>query len=398
MGNKRRANRGFLGGRGSLPTRFAVAALAAALLVLGVAACGGSDDTSSGATESSSGATTEASGTATDTSGPPNVVETSWGTFELDPAIAEKVENEEPINYLFSFEASGTPSFGEQFTAGYEYGCEQGEKIYPLHCEIVAPVQPNINQQISQVQSKLAAGQVDCLSIQPPTDTAVNSLIDEVSAKGIPVFAVGEENSANSLMNFTQEHEKEGEVAAETVVEWMNENNKEMTVFTMSSGLPTLGWAQGRMKGFEKKIKEEIPDAKFIDNPGNATEVPFEPGPAYDTARSVISANPDLQIFMNTDINAGAINKAIADTNNKGKVYSIGWNPSMDQLEGIENGYQIATVDQRWFDQAAYGGEACATFLKTGKILPNTQKPEPITLAKVPAERESLEKIENAEG
>jgi len=371
-----------------------VALLLAGLLVLGVAACGGSSDSTS---SSGSSSETEAStgGGATNV---PHTVNASWGTFELAPEIAQKVENEEPINYLFSFEASGIPGFGEQFTAGFEFGCAEGEKIYPLNCEVVAPVQPNINQQISQVQAKLAAGQVDCLSIQPPTDTAVNALINEVSAKGIPVFAVGEENSANSLMNFTQHHEKEGEVAAETVVEWMQENGKEFTTFAISSGLPTLGWAQGRMKGFEKKILEEIPDAKFVTTQKNATEVPLEPAPGYDAAKAFLAANPDVEVFMNTDISGEVINKAIADSGGKGKTFSIAWNPTMGQLEGIENGYQIATVDQRWFDQAAYGGKACATFLKTGKILPNTQKPEPITLAKVPAERESLEAIESGEG
>jgi len=70
----------------------------------------------------------------------------------------------------------------------------------------------------------------------------------------------------------------------------------------------------------------------------------------------------------------------------------------MGQLQGIEDGLQIATVDQRWFDQAAYGGKACATFLKTGEILPNTQEPDPITLDKVPAARKSLESIESGEG
>jgi ABC-type sugar transport system substrate-binding protein len=101
---------------------------------------------------------------------------------------------------------------------------------------------------------------------------------------------------------------------------------------------------------------------------------------------------------MNTDISGEPINKAIADSGKTGKTFSIAWNPTLGQLEGIEKGLQIATVDQRWFDQAAYGGEACATFLKTGKILPNTQKPEPITKANVAEERASLNKIENAEG
>ncbi|HVX31541.1 MAG TPA: substrate-binding domain-containing protein [Solirubrobacterales bacterium] len=374
---------------------FAAALLAVAV---GVAACGGSSGSSSSGAATESEAKEPTAGGGKEDGSVSHTVSTSWGTFELSPKIAEKVQNGEPINYLFSFEASGTPGFGEQFTAGFEYGCEQGEKIYPLHCEVVAPVQTNINEQISQVQAKVAANQVDCLSIQPPTETAVNALINEVSAKGIPVFAVGEENHANALMNFTQHHETEGEVAAETVIEFMEEEGKEFKNFALTSGLPTLGWAQGRMAGFEKKIKEDIPGAKFITDKANPYEIPLEPGPGYDAAKSFIAAHPEVEVFMNTDISGEPINKAISDSGKTGKIFSIAWNPTMGQLEGIEKGLQIATVDQRWFDQAAYGGEACATFLKTGKILPNTQKPAPITKAKVAEERQSLEKIENAEG
>jgi ribose transport system substrate-binding protein len=327
-------------------------------------------------------------------SGPPNVVNASWGTFKLKPSIAAKVKAGEPINYLNSFEASGTPSFGPQWTAGFKSGCEQGKKIYALNCELVAPVKGNINEQISQVQAKIAAGQVDCLSIQPPTETAVNALVNETIAKGIPVFTVGEEDHSNHLMNFTQHHEAEGEVAAETVIKWMNENHKHFTVFAMSSGLPTLGWAQGRMRGFHKGILKQIPTAKFLTTEHNALEVPLEPGPGYTAAKSFIAAHPEVQVIMNTDINGEAIDKAITDSGNKGKIYSIAWNPSPGQLKGVEQGVQIATIDQRWFDQAAYGGPACAEFLKTGNILPNTQKPNPITLSKVAQERKALEEIE----
>ena len=40
---------------------------------------------------------------------------------------------------------------------------------------------------------------------------------------------------------------------------------------------------------------------------------------------------------------------------------------------GIEKGIQVAQLDQRWPDQAAFGSVACAQFLANGVILPNTQ-------------------------
>ena len=38
----------------------------------------------------------------------------------------------------------------------------------------------------------------------------------------------------------------------------------------------------------------------------------------------------------------------------------------------------MAALDQRWPDQAAFGGPACAQFLKNGVILPNTQTLRPV--------------------
>ena len=38
----------------------------------------------------------------------------------------------------------------------------------------------------------------------------------------------------------------------------------------------------------------------------------------------------------------------------------------------------MAALDQRWSDQAAFGGPACAQFLKNGVILPNTQTLLPV--------------------
>jgi ABC-type sugar transport system substrate-binding protein len=385
--------------RRSLSIRALVALVVLVALAVTVSACGGGGSSSSGSTsESTEGGTTTSGGEPTSTANPPSSVETSWGTFTLDPKIAEKVEKGEPVNYLFSFGESGTAGFGEQFEAGYEYGCEKGNEIYPLNCEIVAPVQYNPPLQISQVQAKLAAGQVDCLAIQPPTETAVNKLINEVSAKGIPVFAVGEENFANSLMNFTQHHEKEGEVAAESVLKYMEENNKHFKVFAVSSGLPTVAFAQKRMAGFEKVIKQAIPDAEWLTTKSKPLEVPLEPAEGFDVAKSFISSNPSLEVFYNTDIGGEPINHAIAESGKQGEIYSVAFNPTQGQLKEIEEGLQIAVIDQRWFDQAAYGGQACATFLKTGKILPNTQKPEPIVASGVEEERAALEEIENGEG
>src|ERR1700683_466933 len=93
--------------------------------------------------------------------GAPFEVKRDWGTFKLADRIAAKVKAGEKINYVFSYQASGIPLFSPQFAAGFETGCKLGDAIYPLDCASIAPVQTDANQQISQIEAKMAAGESD---------------------------------------------------------------------------------------------------------------------------------------------------------------------------------------------------------------------------------------------
>jgi ribose transport system substrate-binding protein len=64
-----------------------------------------------------------------------------------------------------------------------------------------------------------------------------------------------------------------------------------------------------------------------------------------------------------------------------------------DQLAAIKSGGQIALFDQNWPQQAAFGAIACATFMKTGKILPNTQQLTVITKANLASGQKKLADI-----
>ena len=85
--------------------------------------------------------------------------------------------------------------------------------------------------------------------------------------------------------------------------------------------------------------------------------------------------------------------RAIKDLKRVGKVFTIGWNVSKAQLDGISHHVQVAALDQRWPDQAAFGGSACAQFLGHGVILGNTQTLRPITSANVGQARAELNQI-----
>ncbi|HEY5081589.1 MAG TPA: sugar ABC transporter substrate-binding protein [Bauldia sp.] len=326
--------------------------------------------------------------------GAPQTVKRDWGTFKLADRIAAKLKAGEPINYVFSYQASGIPLFSPQFAAGFQTGCKMGQAILSgMTCASIAPVQTDANQQVSQIEAKLAAGEIDCMGIEPVSSDSTTAIVNKLMDQGIPVFTSGVTSRGHEFTNFTQIPMLEGQTAAKIVLDWMKANNKNLKVFAVSGGDPTQFWAQGRMKGFHEGIMAAIPDAKFVTTEENGLNVSYDPGQTYDAYRTFLSANPDVQFIENVDIGAEHANRAIDSLNKAGQVYTIGWNVSKGQLDGIEKGTQVAALDQRWPDQAAFGGAACAQFLKNGTILPNTQTLKPIMKDQVADQRKELDRI-----
>ena len=325
--------------------------------------------------------------------GAPFEVKRDWGAFKLADRIAAKVKAGSKINYVFSYQATGIPLFSPQYAAGFDTGCKLGAAIYPMDCAAIAPVQTDANQQVSQIEAKLAAGEIDCISIEPTTSDSTTTIVNKLMDQGIPAFTVGVTSRGHEFTNFTQVPQLEGETAAKIVLDWMKANNKDLKVFAVSGGDPTQFWAQGRMKGFHETIAKAIPDAKFVTTEANGLNVSYEPGQTYDTYRTFLSANPDVQFIENVDIGAEHADRAVQSLNKTGQVFTIGWNVSKGQLDGIEKGTQVAALDQRWSDQAAFGGPACAQFLKNGVVLPNTQTLKPVMKDQVAAARAELDRI-----
>ena len=123
--------------------------------------------------------------------GAPFEVKRDWGTFKLADRIAAKVKAGEPINYVFSYQASGIPLFSPQYAAGFDKGCAMGKEIYKMECASIAPVQTDANQQVSQIEAKLAAGEIDCISIEPASSDSTTAITNKLMEQGIPVFTAG---------------------------------------------------------------------------------------------------------------------------------------------------------------------------------------------------------------
>jgi ABC-type sugar transport system substrate-binding protein len=325
--------------------------------------------------------------------GAPITMQMPWGTFKLADRIADKIRKHEPINVVYSYQASGIPLYSQQQLMGFKNGCAEAKAIYPMNCAAIAPVQEDANQQVSQIQAKLATNEIDCLSVMPVTFDSATTLVNQMIAKGIPVFSVGVPTHGHEFTNFTQIPLKEGATAAQVVLDWMKSSGNNPRVFAISGGAPSQQWAQGRLKGFRETIEKALPDAKFLTTETNAINTSFDPGKTYDTYRTFLLGHPNVQFIVNVDIGAEYADRAIVDLNRTGKVFTIGWNVSKGQLDAIDKGIQVALLDQRWPDQGAFGPFACARFLSQGEVLGNTQSLLPVLKSGVPAARAQFERF-----
>ncbi len=298
------------------------------------------------------------------------------GTFTLAPSIQAKIKAHQPFNYVFSYGSCSIQGFSQQYQAGYDASIPQANGIYPLNGKRLCPpqTQQDVTTQINQIQALLNTNQVDCLSIEPQSSTSMASLVQQVLAKGIPVFTVGLSTFGNELTNFTQVPEQEGMTAAATVISYMKAHHLHFKTFAVSGGDPTQYWAQNRAKGFREGIMKAIPGATFVTTEKNMLNTTYDPGKTYDAFKAFLGgAGKNVDVIENVDIGGGIAARALKDAGKAGKAFSVGWNVTPDQLAAIKNGTQIALFDQNWPQQAAFGAIACSTFMKTGKVLPNTQ-------------------------
>ncbi len=373
-------------------SRGAIAALTAASLL--VAACSSGGATSAPSQDPATAAPSTAVSAAPE--GLPYTGTLKDGsTFTLHPRVADKLAKGEPINYVFSYGSTAIPLFSPQYAAGYERTLPEAQKILPMNGQAVAPASAvqDINEQIAQIDALFKADQIDCLSVQSTGTDAFTKIVNDIMATGIPVFTVGVQSNGNEFTNFTQISDKEGRQAAGIVVDYMKANNLDFKNFAVSGGDPTQNWAQGRMQGFIDGIKEAIPDATFINDASSALVTTYDPAGTYDAYKAFIQGNPEVQVIENVDIGGEHAARAIADSGNTGKIYSLGWNVSIGQLDAIEAGTQIVALDQQWGDQAGFGALGCAELLKNGTVLPNSNSLKPITTENVVEAREEFLKI-----
>jgi ABC-type sugar transport system substrate-binding protein len=312
--------------------------------------------------------------------GSPYQYEADWGTFTLSPDIAQKIEDGSAINVVLSMQGQTTPIYGPQYAYGLPLGIEAAEEEYGLDLsgQMIGPEAGGDNAlQLSQIESLAAAGQIDCLALDGGGDPAFVRIIDRLMEDGIPVFTTGTDLvDSKRLGTFHTDWEFEGQLDAQATVDFFEAKGVDLTHVAMTSGAVDQLWAQTRMQAFEAELKKLVPGVTFVNTAESALMTGFSPTDVYAKVSAFLTGNPDVQVVYQTDTGAATVNKVITDLGREGETFSVSHNVSEAIIDGIAQGWQIATLSQDYPAQAGFAGRACGAFLATGEVLPNTNEPE----------------------
>jgi ribose transport system substrate-binding protein len=323
------------------------------------------------------------------TAGPPTTVKLPSGSFTLSSSIQSKIKNKQPLNFVLSIEGTGIPIFGPAMSDGWKKGASEVESQYGTtdHEQVIGPVNTDIPTQVSQINSALKAGQIDCLAFEAHAPGPYVGVVNQAMKMGIPVFSVNADSpQSNRIAFYGPDEFAGGQAAGKIVGQWAKQNHVTVTNAALMTGSVEGPWAQNRMKGFMSGIKSVLPSIHFINSPTSGIQSQgFTQATVYADAKAYLQGHPDVQVVFHTDQGVEMVAKAINDLHLKGKTYAAGYNIDPPIASYVKNGPVVVTMVQGFARQAEAGAKACGDFLyggkyKTGHVIIS---PEAVTKANV---------------
>ncbi len=293
-----------------------------------------------------------------------------WGEFKLAPRIVSKLATGGTVNIVVGIEGTGIPIQGAEMRIGTKKGCDAANKELTAECRMVGPVNPDTAKQLSELETLLNSGQVDCLALQPPLPSQFTGIINKYADAGIPVFTLNiDAPMAKRFAFYALNEVQAGKINGEATAKLIKAKGIAVNQIAMGSGAPDQPWAQARMEGFMAGYKSVIPDAKFFNDvkTGLPTGKNFTTQEVLNSVTPFLTAHPEVTLFFHTDQGVEGVGNVIRNLKLSGKVFTSGFNVSGAILDAIDEGETLVTIDQGFDNQAQAPVEQCARYLATGE-------------------------------
>ena len=301
------------------------------------------------------------------------VVDFSWGTFKLAKRIIDKAASGEPLNLIMDNQGTAIPISGPEHTLGTAEACAKNKARLPIVCRVAGPPLTNNAAQISELETLLASGQVDCLGIQAAGTDQFVPLINKFIAAGVPVFGFGSDNPSSERFAFFSQNEYDaGYANGVATAQAVKTNNLPIKEIAMGSGQPSGTWAQDRSRGFTDGYKSVIPDAQFAMNYKNdlPTGSSYTTQGVISTVQPYLLANPNVNLFFHTDQGVEGVGDAITNLGLVGKAWASGFNADPAQLDMVDKGIILTDMGAGFNLQDEQAITSCVNFFLNGTVPP----------------------------
>ena len=139
---------------------------------------------------------------------------------------------------------------------------------------------PTPTSRSRQIEAKLAAGEIDCISIEPVSSDSTTAITNKLMDQGIPVFTVGVTSRGHEFTNFTQmPAQGRRRRRPRSCSNWMKANNKRPQGLRRLRRRPDPVLGAGPHEGLPRGDHDGDPGRQVRDHGGERPQHQLRPGP-----------------------------------------------------------------------------------------------------------------------
>ena len=261
------------------------------------------------------------------------------------------------------------PGGGNPFWASVELGAMEKAAELGVNVVVVAPpAESDVASQIAQIEDQLVQG-ADAIVIAPTDPEAVNPVLEQAEADGVPVLFIDTQGSLEGA-TFIGTNNMEG---AKLAANYICENVAEGSDVAILQGILTQSTGQQRSEGGEAGLTECGLNVVAM-QPGN-----WDRAEGQSVMENILTANPNLAgVFASNDNMALGAAEALKAAEVLEDIVLVGFDANPDAAASILAGEMSATIAQNPYNMGAFGvenalalinGETIDANIDTGTVL-----------------------------
>lgn len=230
------------------------------------------------------------------------------------------------------------------------------------------PSEADIDQQVAILEN-VVSKKPDAIVIASTSSDSTVPMIEKAYDAGIPVITIDNRVNTDKVTSFlATDNIKGGSLAAEKMVdEWkakgIDPAGKKVAVISSMAGVKVL---VDRDSGFEKRMKELVPDIEFLETRYTDCDMVKALGAAEDE----LTSNEDLiGFFADNNIVGDGVSRAVSERSLEDKVMVVAFDSDSEEISALESGSIKALIVQDPYGMG-YKGTMYALDAIEGKDVP----------------------------